>query len=222
MRAQREFICCYVPLFHLISLQEVTLAGAHVRSIGAGGVIRGGVLGIAASADTIAVSTDDGSQQVLMFALDSGDLIQTLGKERLGEGVGGIFGLRFTPDGKHVVFVDSASNRLWMLTLSGELVFSFTHTLHLAKDVDVSPTGDILVADWGNHRICVFSCDGSTLLRAFGRKVDQRACMSPADGSFLGRSTGDPGSLSGATALAMHGDKLFVLDGWNERVQVFK
>ena len=62
------------------------------------------------------------------------------------------------------------------------------------KDVQFAPNGELLVADYSNHRVCVFSADGDTLLRAWGTQGS-------ADGQF-----------ESPTALALADSKLFVLD----------
>lgn len=71
------------------------------------------------------------------------------------------------------------------------------------SDVEFTPGGTILVADRDQHRICVFSPDGSTLLRCFGGEGD-------AVGKFVYPE-----------ALAVHGDKVFAVDGANPHVEVF-
>ena len=60
------------------------------------------------------------------------------------------------------------------------------------------------MADYGNHRICVFSADGSMLLRSWGSE-----------------GTGD-GQFKYPTALAVRGSRLYVLDNSSPRVQVFE
>ncbi len=71
-------------------------------------------------------------------------------------------------------------------------------------DVQFAPNGELLVADWGNNRVCVFSADGDALLRTWGSRGS-------ADGQFVY-----------PTALALVGSKLFVLDCNYPRVQVFE
>ncbi len=66
------------------------------------------------------------------------------------------------------------------------------------------PNGELLVADYGNHRVCVFSADGDTLLRAWGT-------CGYVDGQF-----------EYPIAIALVNSKLFVLDRNCSRVQVFE
>jgi hypothetical protein len=75
------------------------------------------------------------------------------------------------------------------------------------KDLQFAPNGELLVADCGNHRVCVFSADGDTLLRTWGTRGS-------ADGEF-----------EYPTALALMrliDSKLFVLDCGSGRVQMFE
>ena len=62
------------------------------------------------------------------------------------------------------------------------------------------------MADIANHRVCVFSADGSQLVRSWGTKGTRR------------------GQFRLPTALAVAGSHLYVLDGdsASARVQVFE
>jgi hypothetical protein len=68
------------------------------------------------------------------------------------------------------------------------------------KDVAFAPNGELLVTDPENHRVCVFSADSDTLLRSW--------------------TATDAHSLN-CTALALADNKLFVLDRFMSRAQVF-
>lgn len=188
----------------------MTLAGVHVRSIGEG-VMNAMVSRMAVNADTIAASLQEGTQHVVwMFDLTSGDLIRSFGERGDADGqIGYPGGMRFTPDGRHLLMADQRNKRLSLFTLAGAFVRSIGVPVGAIKspgEVAFASNGDILVA--GLHRVCVFSRDGSTLLRSFGSE---------------GVS---PGKFSSPHALAVLGDKLFVLDTWpsdgsNNRVHVF-
>lgn len=71
-------------------------------------------------------------------------------------------------------------------------------------DVDFLPSGEIAVADRDNRRVCVFSRGGGSLITAFG----SHGCGA--------------GQFEAPFALAVGGDKLFVLDNGSDRVQVFQ
>lgn len=70
------------------------------------------------------------------------------------------------------------------------------------QDVCVDSRGRILVTDTGNSRICAFSAEGK-LLATFGEW-----------GWF-------PGLFSDPTAIESHGERIYVADRENQRVQVF-
>lgn len=175
-----------------------------MRVIGAG-VIDGYVYSIATSAAIIAVSAH-GPKGVWMFDVTSGDLIRSFGELGPAEGqLTGNDGLRFTPDGGHILIAEERNHRLSLFTVTGDFVRCIgVGMLRYPVDVEFTPAGDILVADSHNHRVCALSPDGSTLLRSFGSEGDA------------------PGKFRFPTALTIHGDKLFVLDWGSARVQVFK
>lgn len=186
-------------MFVTQTLQEMTLTGEHVRSIGDVGVI----YGIAANTDLLAVGT--GSGQIHLLDFTTGALIRSFGAEGTAEGqLQGIRGLRFTPDGGHILVAEYSNKRLSQFTNDGEFVRCIgVGTLTCPFDLDFSSCGDIVVADRSSHRICVFSPDDFTLLRAFG-----------SEGV-------DPGQFQSPPALFIHSDQLYVLDTKTSRVQVF-
>lgn len=202
LQARFDFARSYVVFTSACSLQEMTSAGAHVRVIGEG-LTYDSECGITASADIIAVTTD-GSKRVCLFDMTSGDVIRTFGDAVSAEGrLSRFAGIRFTPDGRHILIAEYVYKRLCLFTLDGAFVcYIGEGTLSSSPmDVDFAANGDILVA--GGHRICVLSPDGSSLLRTFGSFGDS------------------PGLFKGTYALAMHGGQLYVLDSNSARVQVF-
>ena len=193
-------------------VQEVTLTGDHVRFIG-DGVIDDEIWGIAANAALIVVGkaycTSD--NRIMMFHAVTGAFVRAFGEygwaqDQLMEFC---MGIRFTPDGSHIVVaegdVDGDRSRLSVFTLAGTFVRCIGEgELKDARDVEFTDNGDVIVCDHNAHHICVFSADGSTLLRQWGDKGD-------VDGKFMG-----------PTALAMCGGQLYVLDEVSNRVQVFE
>ncbi len=71
------------------------------------------------------------------------------------------------------------------------------------KDVLLSVSGEYVVADDDNHRVCVLSPDGSELVRSWGVE-----------------GAGD-GQFEFHTALAAARRHLYVMDAGGNRVQVF-
>lgn len=179
----------------------MTLEGVHVRTIGAG-VIDGGVMGIAANADALAVGLYGA---VSVFDIVNGDLIRSFGVHGSEEGdMNSCFGLRFTPDGGHILIADAGNCVVSLFTLTGTFVRCIgVDAVKSPVDVDVATNGDILVVDESIHRIFVFSSDGFALLRSFG-----------AEGET-------PGLFKYPAALAIHRSQLYVLDSFSARVQAF-
>jgi hypothetical protein len=162
---------------------------------------------IALHGDVLAVGTDIGTIELLSYA--SGALIRSIsvigsGPDRMGDRCAG---LRFTPDGRFVVAAEQDNKRLSMFRASDGGFAKHIGAGVLAngnKDVQFAQNGELLVADFYNHRVCVLNADGDTLLRTWGTHGS-------ADGQF-----------KLPTALALVDSKLFVLDFNSARVQVFE
>ena len=193
-------------------VQEVTLTGNHVRFIGVG-VIETQIYGIAANADLILVVKYNGTSnnRIMMFDVVTGACIRAFGDygDAPGQLMRNCFGIRFTPDSRHITLAESngrGRGRLSVFTLAGEFVRCIlVSELKDAGDVEFAANGDIIVCDGSpKHRICVYSADSSTLLRQWGGYGD-------ADGEF-----------KLPAALAMCGGQLYVLDQYTKRVQVFE
>jgi len=189
-------------------VQEVAFSGVHIRDIGVG-VFRGDIWGIACNDQHIAVTKFIGAtpSRVLVFNYSTGELLRQFAA--LGSGDGQIgqhpTGVRFTPDNQHIVVVDTLNNkRLSMFTVDGVWV------KHIGvgvlgggwSDVDFTADGRIIVADYWNHRVCIFAADG-VMISSWGSRGS-------SDGQF-----------EYPTALAVSGGKLLVLDANSARAQVF-
>lgn len=199
-------------------LQEMTLEGAHTRTIGSGDLVLGSgarsdpidgfVWGIAANAAVVVVGTMSETKRVTMFELSGGFPVLSFGVKGVKEGeLDGVSGIRFTRDGSHLLIAEDYGHRVSLFTLKGTFVRCIgVGTLRSPSDVCPTWTrsGDIAVADRDNHCIRVYSADGSRLLQTFGR---------------WGRG---PGELMCPTALATHGKQLFVLSLNSASVQVFE
>lgn len=185
-------------------MQEVTLGGAYVRSIGAG-VIDGHPLSITASRDVIVVGTQSLARRMFVFDTSSGEFVRSFGESGDAQGeLSDPFGIRFMPYGGHILIAECNANRLSLFTTTGDFVRCIgVGELNGPSDIDFAPNGDILVAEWENNRICVLSPDGSTVLRTLGSKGDS------------------PGQFRSPCTLAMHRGRLYVLDGESARLQVF-
>ena len=186
-------------------VQELTGLGetepAHVRDL----KVRNANT-VAVHGDTVAIGTRDATIVLLSYA--AGATIRTFGLQGTGRGNIGTKaeGLRFTLDGAYILVAAEYSNkRLSKFRVSDGVFVDFYCEGQVSdwnKDVVIAPSGEVIVADYGAHRVCVFSADGRTLLRTWGTE-------GTADGQF-----------DYPTALALIGSKLFVLD--RKRVQVFE
>ena len=192
-------------------VQEMTLSGDHVRFIGVG-VIDDNIWGIAANAELIVVGKYDctSNNRIMMFDAVAGAFFRAFGD--YGDAPGQLMyncnGIRFAPDSRHIIVAESnddGNSRLSVFTLAGEFVRCIGEdVLKDAADAEFADNGDVIVCDSSNHRICVYSGDGSTLLRQWGDEGD-------ADGKFRY-----------PVALAMCGGQLYVLIEGSKRVQVFE
>jgi len=188
-------------------VQEVTFSGVHIRDIGVG-VFSGDIYGIACNDQLIVVTKFIGAtpNRVLVFNYSTGELLRQFaaygsGDRQIGQHPTGV---RFTPDNQHIIVVDTLYNkRLSMFTVDGVFVKHIgVGVLGGDCDVDFTADGRIIVADCQNHRVCIFAADG-VMTWTWGSK-------GTSDGQF-----------HYPTALAVSGDKLYVLDRDSARVQVF-
>jgi len=188
-------------------VQEVTMAGVHIRDIGVG-VFGEGICGIACNDELIVVTKygDVTPNRVVVLNYSTGELLRQFAALGSGDGqIGYPTGVRFTPDNQHIIVVDTSNNnRLSMFTVDGVWVKHIGVGVLRAGwcDVDFTADGRIIVADFSNHRVCIFAADG-VMTSSWGSK-------GTSDGQF-----------EYLTALAVSGDKLFAMDCWSARVQVF-
>ena len=188
--------------------QEVTLTGDHVRFIGVG-VIRDSIVSIAANAELIVVGKHDctTNKRIMMFDAVTGEFKRAFGD--YGNAPGQLMkrcnGIRFTTDNHHIIVAegkgDGTGGRLSMFTRKGEFVKCIGGgELKSAGDVEFADNGDIIMCDACLHRVCVYSAEGSMLLRLW---------------------SGTRGEFNGPDALVMCHGQLLVLDDCNG-IQVFE
>jgi DNA-binding beta-propeller fold protein YncE len=164
---------------------------------------------IAVHGDMVAVGTRDATVVLLSYA--TGTIIRTFGSKGSGRGNIGTAaaGLRFTLDGVYILVAEYSNKRLSKFCVSDGAFVDFYCEGQVSDgniDVEIVPSGEVIVADCSTHHMCAFSADGRTLLRTWGT-------YGSADGQF-----------KQLTALALVGSKLFVLDGYSDsaRTQVFE
>lgn len=171
-------------------MQEVTLTGDYVRSIGEG-VIGADIRSIAASTQLIAVSLykfeDSGGLCVHLFDFATGALVRSFGRPGKASGQPNkCEGVRFTPDNQHIVATEWMSSRVSMFTVDGAFVRCFRNgALKRPLDVDFTSSGEIIVADEDASRLFIFSPGGSTLLRSIPLKGRPNAIAVQAGRLFV-------------------------------------
>ncbi len=199
---KEPFKMCLAPNGNLLvcdycnnRVQELTGLGeaepAHVRDIK---VTKAQT--IAVHGDMIAVGPSNATVVLLCYA--TGTIIRTLGSKGTDRGYIGGFteGLRFTLDGIYILVAERTNKRLSKFRVSDGAFVDFYCEGQVSdgpKDVEIAPSGEVIVTEFNAHRVCVFSGDGRTLLRTWG-------AHGTADGQF-----------KQPTALALVGNKLFVL-----------
>lgn len=190
----------------------------HVRTIGKDAIGSGDVFGVAATPDLIAVGLEGAwiRHRVILFDMHSGTVLRSFGVQGLARGaLYGTRGLRFTPDGTHVLVAEAQAGRLSLFTLSGEFVRCVGEgAVQWPTDVEFAPNGDILVANINTHRVCVLAPDGAALLRSFHSDVEGV----DADGLPCGEAR----ALKSPIALAMRGNTMYVLHNKSGRIQLFR
>jgi len=189
-------------------IQEMTLEGGHVKCIGVG-VINDGVRGIAMHGDVVAVGKSGGRtpDRIMLFSYTSGALLSKFGAIGSGEGqYYNVTGMEFTADGKHLFIASSSNEHVSLATVEGVFVrYIGAGVLGGGyKDVTLTRAGEVVVADYYNHRVCVFSQVDGTLLR-----------------TWCANGTGNS-PFNNPTALTTSRNRLYVLDEHRARVHVFE
>ena len=164
---------------------------------------------IAVHGDMVAVGTEDATVVLLSYA--TGAIIRTFGSRGTGRGDIGnsAGGLRFTLDGVYILVAEGSNDRLSKFCVSdgtfvdcyceGQVSGSGSH------DIEIAPSGEVIVLVSAADRVCVFSADGRILLR------DWRTLGRPGDSDF-----------QCPIALALANSKLFVLVANSPCVLVFE
>ena len=189
--------------------------GRFVRFIGAG-VITHEIWGVAASPDLIAVGKFVGTNdnRILLFDAVTGAFVRSFHGSPIPahatdpqSQLGICLSVRFTPDYRHIVVAERDVNgaRVSMFTLGGERLQQVgVGELQLITDVAFADNGDIIVGDFQQqtgHRVCVFSPDGTSLVR-----------------HWLAKSDG----VTHPVSLSVHSGQLYVLDHYTASIAVFE
>ena len=208
-------------------VQEVTLAGKHVRLIAVEAPASDGVkaLGdadgcecIAANAELIAVGLarhagDADGNRILLLDAATGALVRSIGPYGAAPGQVLRFchGVRFTPDNSCVVvahhkYGDSLT-RVSVFTLAGEHVMSLPIS---AQDVDFDDSGDLLTCDY------LDGCDEHSITKHSLRDRDGQLLFELWHGSLHGTF-----AFECSTAAAMSDGLMYVLSMDRPVVRVY-
>ena len=180
-------------------VQQLTVAGDYLSSVTVQSPVS-----VAAHGDMIAVGAYFGPIEI--HSLATGEFIRSFGSSGNGPGqIGGCTsGIRFTPDGECLVIAEYCTSRLSLFTVNGVFMKHIGACVLSCdwNDISFGAGGEIIVADSGNHRICVLSPDGDTCIKTWG-----------SEGTAAGQ-------FQYPKALAVLGSHLYVMD--RTRVQVFE
>ena len=214
--------CCFTPTNNVLfvepgykRVQEVTLAGEHVRFIG-DGVITDTVWSIAATSTLIAVGKayNTSNNRIMMFDAVTGVLVRQFGEhgDEPGQLAKYCNGLRFTQNNAHHIAVAESNGRgkfrVSVFTVDGAFVRCMGEgVLRNPTDVELAENGDVYVCDgFPGNQVCVFSLESGALLRQWSSTL-----RIPAGST----------SRWAPQAAARYNGKLAVLDLWGP-VQVFE
>lgn len=187
-------------------IQELSLDGTSVRTIRAPRPTS-----IAIRDDLIVVGSGSSSPNwhLHLFTYRTGTHLRSFGPKGHGSGqIGGeADGVCISPDGKHVIVLEGMSNkRMSVFTVGGAFVKHIgLGVLGGFGGVCAAPNGDLVVADFENNQVCVFSFPDGVLLRKWGKHGRSRAC-----------------EFDTPPGIALSCGKAYVLDLVTSRVQVFE
>lgn len=182
-------------------VQQLTLTGTYLCSIHVSKPYS-----VAAHRDIVAIGSVT-CGPIELYSLQSHDLIRVIGSRGVSPGLIAEFvtGMCFSADGNHIFVAEASHCRVSMFAVTGaflRLIQEGVPSVYSETDVACCASGDLLVSDMANHRICVYSADGAGLQHILGS-----------------RGTA-PGLFVLPKALVVSGPRLYVLD--NTRVQVFE
>lgn len=196
---------------------EATLEGQQVKLIGADKFGDGCPVAVAVHGEHLLVAKEGGSAaKLVLFNEASGAFVREFCASGAADGQLGanIGGLRMAADGANInVYVsDDTNGRVSVLKLAdGGFVTKIGHgELGIGgscqMDVEVDVNGDVVVADYAKHRVCVFGkAAGYRLVRTIG-------CSAAGNNDW---------QFNGPTSLCIRQERLYVMNHASPRVQVF-
>ncbi len=192
------------PALAQLEIPSVSQSASVTQTIGTTEGIAAGQfiypVGLAIAGDgTIFVSEYGGNDRIQVFAAD-GRLLRSWG--RYGEADGEFKrpqGLALA--GERLYVADAANHRIQVFMPDGTFVMSWGDVRY-PYSVAVDADGNVLVAEYGRHQVSKFRPDGTRLATAGG----------PGSG---------PARLDTPWAAVPAGERVFVVDSGNHRVQVW-
>lgn len=152
----------------------------------------------------VVAAVDSRRHRVLVFNVETGEIVQSVGSEGDGPGqFGSPLGVAYAPSGEMYVS-DKSQHKIHIFDEDGKYKQSFGDLgvlegqLIIPHGLAFTPRGDLVVADFGNNRVQIFTA-GGVFIRSIG------------SGSFncpIGVSCGDDGVIA-------------VTDYGNARVQIY-
>jgi DNA-binding beta-propeller fold protein YncE len=151
--------------------------------------------GVCANADVVVVS-ESGTHRVSVFNRVDGALLRRFGSRGSGDGqLKHPHGLCFMSDRRHVAVADHCNHRVSVFSIDGDFIRHVgVGSLSFPTGVACSADNELVVADWGNGRVAVFSGGGELVVSM------------------------ERGVVSG---VALHGGTVFVQDRDNAKCAAF-
>lgn len=179
-------------------VQQLTFTGGWVATV----AVSAAPACVALQNNVLAIGTE--SKGVELRALGSGVFIRRIGHAQEGD-TGPITSVQFTLDGSRILVAQYRHAGVFMYSIDGLLLKHVGADMLTQRNdgcLAVSSSGEIIVSDHANHRICVFSPDGAECVHAWGTRGTK------------------PGQFEFPSLLAVSGTRLFVMD--TQRVHVFE
>jgi len=152
---------------------------------------------------------DSKAHRVVVFDLDSGEIVMSFGSRGTGSGQFNYpSALCFSPEGDLFV-VDQMNSRVQVFTADGEVLETFGAlgvgfgNFVRPKDVAINADGLVFVPDAAFGNVQIFDADLRLL-------------------TFVGENGSGPGQFQLPGGVAVHGNQFAVVDQLNRRVQLFR
>ena len=161
-------------------------------------------LGLAVDKDLNLYVADTGNSRIQKFS-PQGDFVTSFGKAGTGDGeLREPNGIALDNQG-NIYVTDAANNRVLKFKSDGTLLQQWTGPdpgFYGPRDIAIGPDKSLFVLDQGRVRVVRLDQDGKTI-------------------SQWGRTGAAAGEFNGPTGLAIAGDRVYIADAGNNRIQIF-